>query len=78
MSDNFIISIATSLVAVFFGLLVAVLGWIGNKIYVSLENVSRGLRDMEKELMLKLTDMDRRITRVESVHHATVNISKAK
>ena len=78
MSDNFIISIATSLVAVFFGLLVAVLGWIGNKIYVSLENVSRGLRDMEKELMLKLTDMDRRITRVESVHHATVNIPKAK
>lgn len=78
MSDNFIISIATSLVAVFFGLLVAVLGWIGNKIYASLENVSRGLRDMEKELMLKLTDMDRRITRVESVHHATVNIPKAK
>lgn len=78
MSDNFIISIATSLVAVFFGLLVAVLGWIGNKIYASLENVSRGLRDMEKELMLKLTDMDRRITRVESVHHATMNIPKAK
>ena len=78
MSDNLIISIATSLVAVFFGLLVAVLGWIGNKIYASLENVSRGLRDMEKELMLKLTDMDRRITRVESVHHATVNIPKAK
>lgn len=78
MSDNFIISIATSLVAVFFGLLVAVLGWIGNKIYASLENVSRGLRDMEKELMLKLTDMDRRITRVESVHHATINIQKAK
>ena len=78
MSDNFIISIATSLVAVFFGLLVAVLSWIGNKIYASLENVSRGLRDMEKELMLKLTDMDRRITRVESVHHATINIPKAK
>ena len=78
MNDNFIISIATSLVAVFFGLLVAVLGWIGNKIYASLENVSRGLRDMEKELMLKLTDMDRRITRVESVHHATINIPKAK
>ena len=78
MSDNFIISIATSLVAVFFGLLVAVLGWLGNKIYASLENVSRGLRDMEKELMLKLTDMDRRITRVESVHHATINIPKAK
>lgn len=78
MSENFIITIATSLVAVFFGLLVAVLGWIGNKIYTSLENVNRGLRDMEKELMLKLTDMDRRITRVESVHHATMNIPKAK
>lgn len=78
MNDNFIITIATSLVAVFFGLLVAVLGWIGNKIYSSLENVSRGLRDMEKELMLKLTDMDRRITRIESVHHATSVIPKAK
>lgn len=78
MNENFIITITTSLVAVFFGLLVAVLGWIGNKIYTSLENVSRGLRDMEKELMLKLTDMDRRITRVETVHHATINIPKAK
>lgn len=78
MSENFIITIATSLVAVFFGLLVAVLGWIGNKIYTSLENVSRGLRDMEKELMLKLTDMDRRITRIESVHHATVTMTKSK
>lgn len=78
MSDNFIITIATSLVAVFFGLLVAVLGWIGNKIYTSLEGVSRNLRDMEKELMLKLTDMDRRITRIESVHHATMTMTKAK
>lgn len=78
MSENFVITIATSLVAVFFGLLVAVLGWIGNKIYTSLENLSRGLRDMEKELMLRLTDMDRRITRIESVHHATMTIQKAK
>lgn len=78
MSENFVITIATSLVAVFFGLLVAVLGWIGNKIYTSLENLSRGLRDMEKELMLRLTDMDRRITRIETVHHATMTIQKAK
>lgn len=78
MNENFIITIATSLVAVFFGLLVAVLGWLGNKIYTSIENVSRGLRDMEKELMLKLTDMDRRITRIESVHHATIGMTKAK
>lgn len=78
MSENFVITIATSLVAVFFGLLVAVLGWIGNKIYTSLENLSRGLRDMEKELMLRLTDMDRRITRVETVHHATMTVQKAK
>jgi len=78
MNENFIITIATSLVAVFFGLLVAVLGWIGNKIYTSLENVSRGLRDMEKELMLKLTDMDRRITRIETIHHATNVVPKAK
>jgi uncharacterized protein YoxC len=78
MSENFIITVTTSLVAVFFGILVAVLGWIGNKIYTSLENVSRGLRDMEKELMMKLTDMDRRITRIETVHHATIQMPKAK
>jgi hypothetical protein len=78
MNENFVITIATSLVAVFFGLLVAVLGWIGNKIYTSLENLSRGLRDMEKELMLRLTDMDRRITRIETVHHATMTVQKAK
>ena len=78
MNENFVITIATSLVAVFFGLLVAVLGWIGNKIYTSLENLSRGLRDMEKELLLRLTDMDRRITRIETVHHATMTVQKAK
>jgi len=33
---------------------------------------------MEKELMLKLTDMDRRITRIETVHHATITAHKAK
>ena len=78
MNESFIITMATSLVAVFFGLLVAVLGWIGNKIYTSLENVSRCLREMEKDIGLRLSDMDRRITRVESVHHATINIPKAK
>lgn len=78
MNESFIITIATSLVAVFFGLLVAVLGWIGNKIYVSLENVSRCLRELEKDIGIRMSDMDRRITRVESVHHATMSVTKAK
>ena len=78
MNESFVITIATSLVAVFFGLLVAVLGWIGNKIYVSLENVSRCLRELEKDIGIRLSDMDRRVTRIESVHHATMTITKAK
>lgn len=78
MNDSFVITIATSLVAVFFGLLVTVLGWIGNKIYTSLEKVGASLRDMEREIGLRLQDMDRRVTRIESIHHATVNIPKAK
>lgn len=78
MNESFVITIATSLVAVFFGLLVAVLGWIGNKIYVSLENVSRCLRELEKDIGIRLSDMDRRVTRIESVHHATMGITKAK
>ena len=78
MNESFIITIATSLVAVFFGLLVAVLGWIGNKIYVSLDNVSRCLRELEKDIGIRLSDMDRRVTRIESVHHATMSATKAK
>lgn len=78
MNESFVITIATSLVAVFFGLLVAVLGWIGNKIYTSLENLSRSLREMEKEIMVRLGDMDRRVTRMESVHHHTMVSSKSK
>ena len=78
MNENLIITVATSLVAVFFGLLVAVLGWLGNKIYTSLENVSRGLREMEREIGLRLSDMDRRLIRIETVHHATQVIPKAK
>lgn len=78
MNENAIITIATSLVAVFFGLLVTILGWLGNKIYSSLENVNRGLRDMEKEIGIRLSDMDRRLTRIETVHHATNVIPKSK
>jgi hypothetical protein len=33
---------------------------------------------MEKEITIKLNDIDRRVTRIESVHHATVTIPKAK
>lgn len=72
MTDSYILTFATSLVAVFFGLLVTILGWLGNKIYTSLDMVNGSIRQMEREITLKLNDMDRRITRIEATHNAGI------
>lgn len=65
MNETLLLTIASSLVATLFGLLVAVLAWIGNKIYTKLDDLNNTMRRVEGDLHNRITDLDRRVTRVE-------------
>ena len=66
MSDTQLLAISASLVATLFGVLVTVLGWLGNKFYVKLDEISKNLVDMAGELHDRINGLDRRITKVET------------
>ena len=66
MSDESIIAILLSLTATFFGLLIMVLGWIGNKVYSKLSEMATTMHNIETDLHGRITDLDRRVTRVET------------
>ena len=73
MNDQILLTLAASLVATLFGLLVAILGWLGNKIYSKLDEVSNTMHRIAGDLHEKLNDLDRRVTRVEARCPASCN-----
>jgi predicted PurR-regulated permease PerM len=66
MTDAQLLNIALSIVATFFALLVALLGWLGNKFYTKLDEISKNLVEMAGELHERINGLDRRVTRVET------------
>ena len=66
MSDTQLLAISASLVATLFGVLVTVLGWLGNKFYAKLDEISKNLVDMAGELHDRINGLDRRVTKVET------------
>jgi|JI6StandDraft_1071083.scaffolds.fasta_scaffold597121_2 biopolymer transport protein ExbB/TolQ len=66
MSDTVLLTIAASLVATLFGLLVTIIGWLGNKFYSKLDEISRNLVTMAGELHERINGLDRRVTVVET------------
>lgn len=66
MNDTTLLTLAVSLVATLFGLLVMILGWLGNKFYSKLDEISRNLVEMAGELHEKINGHDRRITVLET------------
>ena len=66
MSETQLLTIAASLVATLFGLLVTMLGWLGNKFYTKLDEISKNLVDMAGELHERINGLDRRVTKVET------------
>lgn len=66
MTETQLLTIASSLVAALFGLLVAILGWIGSKVYQKLVEISKNLIEMAGELHGRINGLDRRVTRVET------------
>ena len=54
------------LVATMFGLLVAVFGWLSNRLYEKLGYMNQSLQDIEKSLINKIHEIDNRVTKVET------------
>lgn len=69
MSDTVLLTVAASLVATLFGVLVALLGWLGSKVYEKLSEISNNLVDMAGELHERINGLDRRVTVVETRCH---------
>ena len=65
--SNFFLLVTLSLVGVFFGLLMTVIGWMGNKLYGKVEEMNQSLRQMANELHERITGIDKRLTRVETL-----------
>jgi hypothetical protein len=69
MSETQLIAIAGAVLAAMFGLLTAILGWIGSKMYAKMEEISRTMHDIAGDLHERINDLDRRVTVVETVQH---------
>lgn len=66
MSEAMLLATAASLVATLFGVLVAVIGWLGNKFYSKLDEISKNLVTMAGELHDRINGIDKRLVRVET------------
>lgn len=65
-SDAGTTNLLLSLVSTMFGLLVLVLGWMGNKVYERLGDMAKSMRNIEADLHGRIGDLDRRMVRVEA------------
>ena len=65
MSESQFLSITISLVATLFGILILIVGWLGSKVYIKLDEMSKTMRDMTLELHDRIGGIDRRLVRVE-------------
>lgn len=66
MSETQLLTIASMLVATLFGILVAIIGWLGNKFYSKLDEISKNLVTMAGELHERINGLDRRTTVLET------------
>jgi uncharacterized protein YoxC len=66
MTETQLLTMAASLVATLFGLLVVILGWLGNKIYSKLDEMSGTMRSIEWDLHDRINGLDKRVTVIET------------
>ena len=66
MTQIDLIAVAGWAIAALFGLLCAVLGWLGNKIFIKLETMSADINGIASELHEKVNGIDKRLTVVET------------
>lgn len=66
MNEISFVAISGSLVATLFGLLTIVVGWIGSRVILKLDDVVEALRNVETELHTRINKLDNRITAIET------------
>lgn len=66
MNDAQLLTIACSLVATLFGLLVAVIAWGGSRVISKLEDVAEKLNSMAVELHARISNIDVRVSVIEA------------
>lgn len=66
IDQMWIITILLALVGALFGVLVALLGWMGNKVYAKIGEIAVTIHNIEADLHGKIGLLDRRVTRVEA------------
>lgn len=65
--ESQLLTLALALVAAMFGILVAILGWLGNKFYTKLDEISSNLVKMAGELHTRINSLDSRLIKVETI-----------
>lgn len=60
-----LLTFAATIVATLFGVLIAVLGWMGNKLYEKVSEMARSMLAIERDLHGQIANLDRRVTRLE-------------
>ena len=66
MTSAQILSFYSSIVAILFGIIMAILGWIGTRLYSKLEEMSKSIRSIEGDLHERVANIDKRLVAVES------------
>ena len=66
LDQTFLVTILLALISVLFAVVVAMLGWMGNKLYNRLTEMASTMHGIESGLHGRITELDRRVTRVES------------
>lgn len=66
MSDTQFLSVLMSLVAALFGVIIMILGWLGNKMYSKLDEMNRTIPVILAELGGRVRDLDRRVSQIET------------
>lgn len=66
MTETAMLAIAASLVATLFGILVLIVGWIGNKLYSKLDEMARALTQLGDTLHTRINAINTRLVRVET------------
>jgi Tfp pilus assembly protein PilO len=59
---------STYLVSTLMGVLIVLIGWIGNRIHNKLDEMASALRSIEKDLRNDLSSLDRRVSYLEGQH----------
>lgn len=66
ITEKWVITTLLALVAVLFSVLVLMLGWLGNKVYTKLGELSKTMHKVESDVHGRISQLDRRVTRVET------------